>query len=134
MKRFRGYLPKGETPVLDEEDMGRWREMYLASDQDSSRRNPKGVRVPFGPQADIDLAWSGSFPYDPKAITVPVLIVRGEWDTVTRNEDAEWIFSRLVNSPIRRDVRIGRATHVMHLEEGRFQLYREVSIFLEGER
>jgi branched-chain amino acid transport system substrate-binding protein len=134
MKRFRGYLPNGEAAVLDEEDMGRWGEMYLASDPSSGHREPHSVRVPFGPEADIELVWSGTFPYDPKTITVPVLIVRGEWDTVARNEDAEWIFSRLVNSPVRRDIRIGRATHVMHLEEGRFQLYQETRIFLEGER
>jgi pimeloyl-ACP methyl ester carboxylesterase len=88
--------------------------------------------VPYGPVADIDLAWSGSFPYEPAQIRVPVLIVRGEWDAVTKNADAHWLYDRLRNAPIKRDVTISRGTHVMHLEASRFQLYREVQSFLEG--
>jgi len=133
MERFRGYLPNGQEPVLDEDDMLRWGRAYLNSDPSSGNRRPASVRVPFGPGADIELAWSGNFPYEPEKITVPVLIVRGEWDTVTRNEDAEWIYSRLTHAPLRRDLRISRGTHVMHLEESRFQLYREVQTFLDGE-
>lgn len=132
MKRFRGYLPTGQVPVLDEPDMQVWGETYLASDPSSGNRTPPSVRVPYGPGADIDLAWSGTFPYDPKRIAVPVLIVRGEWDVVTQNKDAEWIFSRLIHAPVRRDVRISRGTHVMHLEESRFQLYQESEAFLQG--
>jgi hypothetical protein len=34
---------------------------------------------------------------------------------------------------MRRDVKIGRATHLMHLEENRHALYREAETFLSGE-
>jgi hypothetical protein len=33
----------------------------------------------------------------------------------------------------RRDIKIARATHLMHLEENRRALYREALNFLEGE-
>jgi hypothetical protein len=33
---------------------------------------------------------------------------------------------------VRRYVKISRATHLMHLEAGRFALYREAEIFLNG--
>lgn len=131
-KRFYGYVPSGEAPVLAASDMALWGPAYLASDMDSAKRTPPSVRVPYGPVADIDFVWSGHFPYDPAAIRVPVLIIRGEWDNVTTNEDAHWLYNGLQNAPIKRDVIISRGTHVMHLEASRFQLYREVQTFLEG--
>jgi pimeloyl-ACP methyl ester carboxylesterase len=129
-KRFYGYVPRGETPVIATSDMALWGPAYLASDPQSATRNPPSVRVPYGPLADLDLAWSGKFPYDPAQIRVPVLIIRGEWDDVAKNEDAHWLYDRLRNAPIKRDVTISRGTHVMHLEASRFQLYREVQTFL----
>jgi branched-chain amino acid transport system substrate-binding protein len=131
-ERFYGYLPVGEKPVLAASDMALWGPAYLASDPSSANRHPPSVRVPYGPLADLDLAWSGRFQYDPATIRVPVLIVRGEWDDVTRNDDAHWLYNNLRNAPIKRDVIISRATHVMHLEASRFQLYREVQTFLQG--
>jgi len=131
-KRFYGYVPRGNAPVLGASDMALWGPAYLASDPSSAERVPPSVRVPYGPLADIDLAWTGHFPYDPAQIRVPVLIVRGEWDDVTTNTDAHWLYERLSNAPIRRDVVISRGTHVMHLEASRYQLYREVQTFIEG--
>ena len=89
--------------------------------------------MPYGPIADIESIWEGgSFPYAPERIFAPTLIVRGEWDSVTTDADARWLSARLRSAPVRRDVVIGRGTHVMHLEESRYQLYREVETFLLG--
>lgn len=131
-QRFFGYVPSGERPVLAESDMKLWAPAYLASDTDSARRDPPSVRVPYGPLADLDLVWSGTFPYDPAQINAATLIIRGEWDSVTTNDDAHWLYDHLRSTPIKRDVVISRGTHVMHLEESRFQLYREVQTFLAG--
>jgi branched-chain amino acid transport system substrate-binding protein len=133
MDRFHGYLPKGEEPVLDDADMPLWGEKYLDSDPHSRERTPPSVLVPTGPEADIERAWAGEFPYQPEKIVSPVLIIRGNWDKVSRDDDVDWLCSRLVHTPIRRDVRIARGTHVMHLEQNRVQLYREVETFLEGD-
>ena len=103
-----------------------------AASPNSAQRTPPSVRVPYGPLADLDSAWTGHFPYDPSQIRVPVLIVRGEWDDVTTNKDAHRLYERLRNAPIKRDVIISRGTHVMHLEASRSQLYREVQTFVEG--
>jgi hypothetical protein len=46
------------------------------------------------------------------------------------NADARWLFDGLSAAAVRRDVKIGRATHLMHLEAGRFPLYREAETFL----
>jgi pimeloyl-ACP methyl ester carboxylesterase len=129
--RFYGYVPAGEKPVLDPHHFEAWAKAYLATDATSSSRNPPSVRVPQGPNADFEKARGGNFPYDPAKISVPTLIIRGEWDTITTDEDAHWLFHALRAAPIKRDVVISRGTHVMHLEQARFQLYREVQLFLE---
>jgi hypothetical protein len=49
------------------------------------------------------------------------------------DSDAAWLFAALSNSPVKRDVKISRATHLMHLEKSRYALYREAQTFLEGE-
>lgn len=131
--RFTGYVPAGERPVLDPRHLAVWGPAYLASDQASGTRTPASVQVPNGPAADIHQAWSGRLPYDPARITAPTLIVRGEWDGVTSDADARWLYDALRGAPLKRDVKISRGTHVMHLEESRHQLYREVGTFLAGD-
>jgi len=70
---------------------------------------------------------------DPSHVRAPIAIIRGEWDRMCTDADARWLFDALSNCPVKRDVKIGRATHLMHLEENRYALYRETQIFLEGE-
>jgi branched-chain amino acid transport system substrate-binding protein len=129
-ERFYGYVPKGEDPVFDPRQFAEWGPAYLASDSTSRTRIPRSVEVPNGPTADIIDAWSGHLPYDPSAIAAPVLLIRGEWDKVTRDADASWLYDAMTHARLKRDVKISRGTHVMHLEASRRQLYREVSSFL----
>jgi pimeloyl-ACP methyl ester carboxylesterase len=131
-KRFSGWAPPGEAPVLERRYFDPLGIAYLASDPTSATRTPPSVQVPNGPDADAADAWSGKFPYDPAKIKSPTLIIRGEWETITRDEDARWLYKALSGAPIKRDVVINRATHVMHLEKSRYQVYREVQVFLEG--
>ena len=46
--------------------------------------------------------------------------------------DAAWLFRSLCNALIRRDVKISRGTHLMHLEESRYALYRDTETFLNA--
>ena len=52
--------------------------------------------------------------------------------TASTEEDAKWLFDAMKSSPIRRIVIISRGTHLMHLEESRYALYRETEAFLVG--
>ena len=131
-KRFSGWTPAGESPVLERRHFDLLGAAYLASDPTSVKRTPPSVQVPGGPDADAADAWGGKLPYDPAKIKSPTLIIRGEWETITRDEDARWLYKALSSAPIKRDVVINRATHVMHLEKSRSQVYREVQLFLEG--
>ena len=75
--------------------------------------------MPSGAFQDIYDAWAGELAYDPARVRAPVAIIRGEWDSMCTDADARWLFDALSASPVRRDIKIGRATHLMHLEENR---------------
>lgn len=132
LARFDGYVPSGEAHVLAEPGLSRWGPAYMNTDSSSHSRSPASVQIPNGPSADVADAWGGRLPYDPSLITAPVLIVRGEWDVVTKDADAEWLWNALRRVRIKRDVKIARATHVMHLETNRSALFDEVATFLSA--
>jgi pimeloyl-ACP methyl ester carboxylesterase len=128
--RFVEDVPVGEPPVLARAHFEDWGERYLDSDPASRRRDPVGVKTPTGPFNDILHAWHGHLAYDPALVQAPTAIVRGEWDGLATDEDARWLFDAFTASPLKRDVKISRATHLMHLEAMRYALYRESIAFL----
>lgn len=131
--RFIVSVPAGESPVLMERDFPAWAQTYLDSDPESRTRTPPSVKVPAGPDADLAQAWSGRLPYDPALVQAPTLIVRGAWDPITTDADASWLKQALSRSPKVEDVIVPRATHLMHLEEGRIALYAATRAFLQNE-
>ncbi|HZK89276.1 MAG TPA: alpha/beta hydrolase [Stellaceae bacterium] len=131
-ERFVADVPAGQPPVLSRRHFDEWGEGYLDSDAASRARSPAAVKTPSGAFQDIYDAWAGDFAYDPARVRAPVAIIRGEWDGMCPDADANWLFDALSSSPDRRDIKIGRATHLMHLEENRFALYRETECFLKG--
>jgi pimeloyl-ACP methyl ester carboxylesterase len=129
--RFVEDVPPGEPPVLSKH-FDEWGKAYLATDPESGTRSPASVKTPSGPIADIFAAWHGRLAYDPAEIKAPTAIVRGEWDSLVTDADARWLFDALNAAPTKRDVKIGRGTHLMHLEENRYELYKEAQSFLDG--
>ncbi|MBV9825985.1 MAG: alpha/beta hydrolase [Alphaproteobacteria bacterium] len=130
--RFTGDVPDGAAPVLSRAHFAEWGERYLDTDPASRTRDPAAVQVPSGPFQDIFDAFAGDFPYDPAEVRAPVAIIRGEWDSLCTDADAHWLMTRLSNAAPCRDVKIARATHLMHMEAGRYALYRETEAFLAG--
>jgi pimeloyl-ACP methyl ester carboxylesterase len=130
--RFVADVPTGESPVLAKRHFDDWGERYLDIDAESRDRSPASVKTPSGAFQDIFDSWAGEFPYDPGLVRAPVAIIRGEWDSYCTDADARWLFDAMRASPIRRDIKISRATHLMHLEEARYALYREAETFLNG--
>lgn len=130
--RFAAEVPSGEPPVFSRRHFIEWGESYLASDPLSRRQTPAGVRTPSGPWVDIAAAHHGDLAYDPAQIRAPVAVIRGEWDRLCTDADAAWLMAAFAASPLRRDVKIGRGTHLMHLETARYALYRESEVFLCG--
>jgi pimeloyl-ACP methyl ester carboxylesterase len=130
--RFVADVPAGEAPVLSRRHFDGWGERYLDSDAESRARSPAAVKIPNGPAQDIADALNGAFGYDPGLVRCPVAIIRGEWDSLCTDDDARWLFGALRGAAVRRDVKISRGTHLMHLEASRFALYRETEAFLLG--
>lgn len=128
-RRFIEDVPRGQAQVLSEAHMQRWGEAFLASDPTSATRSPPSVMTPCGPLADLAALWSGHAWYDPARIVAPTLLVRGEWDSVCNDDDAALLMSQL-GATLRRDLKIARATHLMHLESQRAELHTQVNRFL----
>ncbi len=131
--RFVEDVPADEPPVLSRAHFAGWGERYLDSDPGARRRDPPSVQVPAGPIEDIAQAWAGALPYDPVRVRAPVAILRGAWDHLIPDADARWLFDAFAAAPIKRDVKISHATHLMHLERMRWALYRESIAFLQGD-
>jgi pimeloyl-ACP methyl ester carboxylesterase len=90
------------------------------------------MRAPTGPQADNrDYFGVGKEQYNPADIRVPTLLILGEWDADTPPYMAQALFARLNNAPYKRLVMIGEGTHIIYTEKNRFQLFREVQLFLD---
>ena len=107
--RFVEDLPAQEPPVLSRVHFAEWSQRYLDSDPESRSRDPAGVKTPLGPFSEI---------------------IRGEWDGLVLDDDARWLFNAFTQSPIKRDIKIGRGTHLMHLETMRPALWQESINFL----
>ena len=132
-KRFIEDVPAHEPPVLSRLHFAEWGERYLDSDPESRSRDPAGVRTPLGPFSEIIRAWHGRLAYDPSQVRSPVAIIRGEWDGLMQDDDARWLFNAFSKAPVKRDIKIGRGTHLMHLEAMRPALWRESIDFLRGD-
>jgi pimeloyl-ACP methyl ester carboxylesterase len=128
--RFTADVPPGEPPVMSRRHFEDWGERYLDADPASRTRSPAAVQTPSGAFQDIFDAWAGRLAYDPALIRAPVALVRGTWDSFCTDADARWLSDALTGSPLRRDIKIARATHLMHLEENRYELYRATQAFL----
>jgi pimeloyl-ACP methyl ester carboxylesterase len=130
--RFVEDVPSHEPPVLSRAHFEEWSRRYLDSDPESRTRDPAGVKTPLGPFSEIMQAWHGKLPYDPALVRSPIAIIRGEWDGLMLDDDARWLFDAFSNAPEKRDIKISRGTHLMHLETMRHALWRESVNFLRG--
>jgi len=128
--RFTEDVPAHEPPVLSKTEFDAWGEAYLDTDPKSRTRSPPSVQTPLGPLSDLIKAWHGVLPYDPAAVRSPIALIRGEWDGLIPDEDARWMFDAFSRSPDKRDIKISRGTHLMHLEAMRGALWRESIAFL----
>jgi pimeloyl-ACP methyl ester carboxylesterase len=130
--RFVEDVPKNEPPVLSRIHFDDWGKHYLDSDPESRSRDPVGVKTPLGPFSEIIKAWHGQLAYDPALVRSPVALIRGEWDGLMLDDDAQWLFNAFTQTIAKRDIKIGRGTHLMHLETMRPALWQESVNFLLG--
>ncbi|WP_197286173.1 alpha/beta fold hydrolase [Pedobacter sp. PACM 27299] len=127
-----------KTPTPDEQQcqlapelFQDWGKAWLDSDPLAGKFNSQYIRFPSGPDRDVEDMMHNAPYYNPASIAAPTLLIRGEWDEYPDNNDYERLFKSLDNVPLKKYAVIGKGTHVMHLENSRFQLYEEVFHFLK---
>lgn len=126
--------PKNTALQLEPYFVAHWPSDFSKESLSESKESnaAASVRVPGGFAVDIYDAWHGKY-WNPEKVTVPVLIVRGDYDRVlTPASDAQWLYDKLIAAPSKRYVLIDKGTHAMLFEKKRFELYREVQLFLDA--
>jgi pimeloyl-ACP methyl ester carboxylesterase len=108
-----------------------WANAAWSQDPVGARQHPPVLRAPNGVIQDFkDIWFAGKSTYDPAKITVPVLLIQGEWDADTPPYMARKLFSLLANTPMKRYVMVGEGTHTLMMERHRLDLFRSVQEFL----
>lgn len=129
--RFESVLPPGRR-LLEPQVEARWATEFVASAAHEANDAPDRIRIPNGPNVDIAEAAAGRYPYDPKAVDVPVCVVYGNYDVVLDDTGAAAFLARFTGAPLRWRLRIDEGTHVMHLERQRRSLYESVAAFVRA--
>jgi pimeloyl-ACP methyl ester carboxylesterase len=109
-----------------------WADATFASDPDGAKQNPPVLRAPNGVVQDgAEFFGAGKPYYDPARITVPTLLVLGEWYRDTPPYMAQTLFPLLVNAPGKRFVMLAEGTHTIMMEKNRMELFKAVQGFLD---
>lgn len=132
LPRWLGTAPKyAQDTIIPAGWFDQWARATLAEDPWSRDRVPDRLRATNGPIEDIRKYWRAGKPYyQPSTITVPVLLLHGEWDIDVPIEIALEYFRELRSAPYRRWIEIGEATHMALLEKNRLQAFRAITDFL----
>ncbi len=100
-----------------------------ALDPNSESHTPRAFRCPNGALADLIEIFNGKPLYDPSALEMPVLLVRGERDTTATESDAKRLMARLPAARVKyRSIPGG--SHFLCIEKNRLALYEELRSFL----
>jgi pimeloyl-ACP methyl ester carboxylesterase len=127
----------GEIPVADKSQfrdqavVDAFITAVLATDPTSLTRSPPSLRAPNGVMEDSFLQATGRPLWSASSISVPVLIITGEFDTWSYPEDREGLMRDLSNAPVKRSVTVKNATHFVLFEKPRFEFFDAIDAFLK---
>lgn len=108
-----------------------WVENTLQTEPDAELRANTSFKSGNGPIQDIREYWTANKPYyDPAEITVPVMLIHGEWDIDVPIDLAHDWFLRATGSPEKRWLEIGEATHMLILEKNRLSAIHALIDFI----
>lgn len=127
--RFTDQLPPG-VHLLETAVDRRWASEFAKSQPVRFKGTGDALRIPAGCIADIHDAKTGKYPYRQSDVTVPVMVVFGDYDDEVDDAGAKAFLGRFTSSSLKWRLRIDHGTHVMHLERNRWSLYRSVAAFI----
>lgn len=109
-----------------------WMKAALADDPQAERSEAPMVHAPSGAVQDVRDFWlKGKKLYEPRKITVPVLLLRAAWDADVSLEMARDLFLELTGSSERRWMELAEGTHLVLLERNRERVLHSILSFLE---
>jgi pimeloyl-ACP methyl ester carboxylesterase len=108
-----------------------WKEC-MATDPSSNSRNPASLRAPNGVLEDSFYQATGRPLWNAANIYVPTLVIGGNFDTWSFQEDREGLMRELVHAPAKKNVVIMDATHFVLFEKKRMEFFGAVLEFLKN--
>ena len=102
----------------------------METDPARHKHTPDKFRTPNGTLVDIFYIFTERPVYDASKIKVPTMIIRGDDDPTATEADAKGLMAK-IQSPMKRYVSVGNATHFLGLEKNYMQLFRAVQTFLD---
>jgi len=128
---LKGVPEEKQATLIPPGVFDQWWDATIATDPVGSKMNPPKLRAGDGVVVEFANYWRAGKPYyDPRAITVPTLLIHAEWDADLPSYMAEAYFARLTGAPYKRFVELGEGTHTVMLEKNRMQFFREILGFL----
>lgn len=132
---LRGIPDARKEEISPQAWFDKWWEANLATDPAGAKQTPPVLRAPNGVLKDVvEFLGKGIPLYNPSAIRVPTLVIVAEWDQDTPLFMAQEVFSKLVNTPYKRQVVLAEGTHAIVVEKNRMELINEVQRFLDEKR
>jgi pimeloyl-ACP methyl ester carboxylesterase len=127
----------GEIPVENKDEYrdpsvpaAFWNEC-LTTDPTSNSSTPPSLRAPNGVLEDSFYQATGRSLWNAANIYAPTLVIGGDFDTWSFQQDREGLMNALVHAPAKRNVVIRNATHFVLFETNRMQFYEEVLKFIK---
>lgn len=135
LPRWVGTVPQyARSSIVPKGWFEQWADATLEEDPWSEQKEPGKLRAVNGPIQDIRSYWRAGKPYyQPSDITVPVLLLHGEWDVDVPIDLALAYFQQLTSAPHRLWIEIGEATHMALLEKNRMRAFTAISEFFNLE-
>jgi len=103
----------------------------LKTDPTSGSRTPASLRAPNGVLEDSFMQATGRRIWNASSISVPTLVIGGDYDTWSYVDDRELLMRDLTNAPVKKNVLIKDATHFVLFEKHRFDFFNEIASFLK---
>jgi alpha-beta hydrolase superfamily lysophospholipase len=128
----------GEIPVDDKSEyrepgvMEAYINAALATDPTSNSRTPPSLRAPNGVLEDSFIQATGRQIWNASSIYVPTLVIGGDNDTWSYQEDRSLLMRDLTNAPIKKEVLIKDATHFVLFEKNRTEFFTAIVDFLKS--
>ena len=128
--RWDKEIPAGAT-WRNEETFQALMQSSFSDDPEACRSDPPAFRAPNGTLADLWEAFNGRPLYDPNAIKIPVLLIRGGSDPTSTRQDALDLFDN-IGSEQRDYIEIANGTHFVIAEKRANDVFAVATTFLSG--